>query len=55
MGRYIAKRIALLFPTVLTIILINFTLVQFVPGGPIEQIISSLTHSPGQHAGPVLA
>jgi len=43
MGRYIAKRIALLIPTVFTIILINFTLVQFVPGGPIEQIISSLT------------
>ena len=43
MGRYILKRIALLVPTVLTIILINFTLVQFVPGGPIEQIISSLT------------
>ena len=42
MGRYILKRIALLVPTVLTIILINFTLVQFVPGGPIE-IISSLT------------
>ena len=43
MGRYIAKRMALLIPTVFTIILINFTLVQFVPGGPIEQIISSLT------------
>ena len=43
MGRYIAKRLLLLVPTIIAIVLINFTLVQFVPGGPIEQIISKLT------------
>ena len=43
MGHYIFKRLVLLLPTVLAVILINFTLIQFVPGGPIEQIISSLT------------
>ena len=43
MGGYLLKRLALLAPTVFAIILINFTLVQFVPGGPIEQIISKIT------------
>ena len=43
MGRYVLKRLLLLVPTIIAIILINFTLVQFVPGGPIEQIISKLT------------
>ena len=43
MGRYVLKRLLLLVPTIVAIILINFTLVQFVPGGPIEQIISKLT------------
>ena len=43
MGRYILRRIALIVPTLLGIILINFTIVQFAPGGPIEQIIASVT------------
>ena len=43
MGGYLLKRLALLAPTIFAIILINFTLVQFVPGGPIEQIISKIT------------
>ena len=43
MGRYLIKRLVLLVPTIIAIVLINFTLVQFVPGGPIEQIISKLT------------
>ena len=40
MGAYILKRLLLIVPTLLGILLINFTLVQFVPGGPIEQIIA---------------
>ncbi len=43
MGRYLIKRLVLLVPTIIAIVLINFALVQFVPGGPIEQIISKLT------------
>ncbi|MGB0498592.1 MAG: microcin C ABC transporter permease YejB [Rubricella sp.] len=43
MGAYIVKRLALIVPTLVGIMLINFVLVQFVPGGPIEQIISNLT------------
>jgi microcin C transport system permease protein len=42
MGVYILRRVALIIPTLIGIMLINFTLVQFVPGGPIEQIIANL-------------
>ena len=39
---YILKRLLLILPTLFGIMLINFLLVQFVPGGPIEQIINNL-------------
>ena len=39
---YIFRRLILIVPTLLGIMCINFFLVQFVPGGPIEQIISDL-------------
>ena len=39
---YIIRRLFLILPTLFGIMLINFTLVQFVPGGPIEQIIAGL-------------
>ena len=42
MGRYLLKRLMLIVPTLLGIILINFVVVQFAPGGPIEQIIAQL-------------
>ncbi len=42
MGAYIARRLLLVIPTLLGIMIINFALVQFVPGGPIEQIIANL-------------
>lgn len=42
MGAYILRRLLLIIPTLFGILLINFTLVQFVPGGPIEQIISKV-------------
>ncbi|MEM9011605.1 MAG: microcin C ABC transporter permease YejB [Pseudomonadota bacterium] len=42
MGAYIARRLLLVIPTLLGILIINFTLVQFLPGGPIEQILSDL-------------
>ena len=42
MLNYISRRIILIVPTLLGIMLINFFLVQFVPGGPVEQIISDL-------------
>ena len=42
MGPYIVRRLLLVLPTLVGIMLINFVLTQFVPGGPIEQILSEL-------------
>ena len=42
MGAYILRRLLLVIPTLLGVMIVNFTLVQFVPGGPIEQIIAEL-------------
>ena len=42
MGAYILRRLLLMIPTLFGILLVNFVLVQFVPGGPIEQIIAQL-------------
>ncbi|MDU8944403.1 microcin C ABC transporter permease YejB [Ovoidimarina sediminis] len=45
MGAYILRRLLLVIPTLLGIMIINFSLVQFVPGGPIEQILAELEGS----------
>ena len=42
MGAYILRRVLLMIPTLLGIMVINFSLTQFVPGGPIEQVIAQL-------------
>ena len=42
MGAYIVRRLLLIVPTLFGIMLINFILTQFVPGGPIEQIIAKV-------------
>jgi len=42
MGAYILRRLLLVIPTLLGIMIINFVLTQFVPGGPIEQIIAQM-------------
>jgi microcin C transport system permease protein len=42
MGAYILRRLLLIIPTLLGIMIINFTLTQFVPGGPIEQVLARL-------------
>ena len=42
MAAYILRRLALIIPTLLGVMLINFALVQFVPGGPIEQVIARM-------------
>ncbi len=42
MGAYILRRLLLIIPTLLGIMVINFTLTQAVPGGPIEQVLARL-------------
>lgn len=37
---YIAKRIALMLPTLLGVLTITFIVIQFVPGGPVEQLMA---------------
>ena len=39
MGRYLLRRLFLIFPTLFGIMVINFVIVQFAPGGPVEQAI----------------
>jgi microcin C transport system permease protein len=43
MGAYILRRILLMIPTLLGIMVLNFAIVQFAPGGPVEQMIAQLT------------
>jgi microcin C transport system permease protein len=38
LGAYILRRLLLVIPTLFGVMVINFALVQFVPGGPIQQI-----------------
>lgn len=40
MAAYLVKRIFLILPTLFGIMLINFAIIQFAPGGPIEQAIA---------------
>ena len=42
MGAYILRRLLLMIPTLLGIMAINFAVIQFAPGGPVQQIISQL-------------
>ena len=40
MSAYIFRRMLLIIPTLLGILMVNFAMVQFVPGGPVEQAIA---------------
>src|ERR1700689_1903875 len=42
MGAYLIRRLLLVIPTLFGIIAINFVVVQFAPGGPVEQMIAEL-------------
>ncbi|MCR9111754.1 MAG: microcin C ABC transporter permease YejB [Rhodobacteraceae bacterium] len=42
MGAYILRRLLLVIPTLFGIMVINFALVQFLPGGPVEQVIAEI-------------
>ena len=43
MTAYIIRRLLLVVPTLLGIMIINFAVVQIVPGGPVEQMIAQMT------------
>jgi len=51
MGTYILRRLALIIPTLVGIMLLNFIIVQAAPGGPVEQLIAEMEG----HGGSALA
>jgi microcin C transport system permease protein len=51
MGAYILRRLALIIPTLIGIMLLNFIIVQAAPGGPVEQMIAEMEG----HGGSALA
>jgi len=52
---YILRRLLLIIPTLLGIMIINFIVIQFAPGGPVEQLIAEMsgnaTDATSQFAG----
>ena len=42
MAAYIIRRLLLIIPTLLGILLLNFVIIQAAPGGPVEQMIAKL-------------
>lgn len=48
---YIIRRLSLIPPTLFGILLLNFTIVQFAPGGPVEQVIARLQSDSDATAG----
>ncbi|MFZ1815568.1 MAG: microcin C ABC transporter permease YejB [Rhizobiaceae bacterium] len=47
MGAYILRRLLLMVPTMLGIMAISFAVIQFAPGGPVEQVIAQLSGQAG--------
>ncbi|MGE8648749.1 MAG: ABC transporter permease subunit [Acinetobacter sp.] len=45
MSTYIVKRLLLMIPTLLMVLLINFVVIQLAPGGPVEQAIYQAQHA----------
>lgn len=48
MAAYIFKRLLLMLPTLFGVLLLTFVVIQFVPGGPVEQMVAQLQ---GRDAG----
>jgi microcin C transport system permease protein len=42
MGAYVVRRLLLLVPTLFAIMLVNFAVVQVVPGGPVERVLAQI-------------
>jgi microcin C transport system permease protein len=45
MGAYVVRRLLLLVPTLLAIMVVNFAVVQVVPGGPVERVLAQIDRS----------
>jgi microcin C transport system permease protein len=51
MAAYLLRRLLLIIPTLFGVLLINLIIVQFVPGGPAEQLLSQLTNKENRISG----
>ncbi|WPO98165.1 microcin C ABC transporter permease YejB [Pseudomonas sp. HR96] len=51
MPAYIARRLLLILPTLVIILLVNFVIIQAAPGGPVEQAIAHLQGVGGASVG----
>ncbi|MQU45974.1 peptide ABC transporter permease, partial [Pseudomonas helleri] len=51
MLHYISRRLLLIIPTLLCILVVNFLIVQAAPGGPVEQAIARLQGFSGGGVG----
>ncbi|MCY1194550.1 Inner membrane ABC transporter permease protein YejB [compost metagenome] len=51
MAAYLIRRLLLIVPTLFGVLLLNFAIVQFVPGGPAEQLLSQLTNKENRISG----
>lgn len=43
--RYLLGRLLLMVPTLIGVLAVTFLIIQFVPGGPVEQMVQQLTHA----------
>jgi microcin C transport system permease protein len=55
MWSYVLKRLLLMIPTLIGILTITFVVMQFVPGGPVEQLVSQLQGRESGGEGPSAA
>lgn len=51
MAAYIVKRLLLMLPTLLGVLLVTFIVTQFVPGGPVEQYMAEARAGSGGEGG----
>ena len=47
MGAYVLRRLLLMIPTLFGIMAVSFIVIQFAPGGPVEQVIAQLSGQDG--------
>ena len=50
MFAYVLRRLLLMIPTLLGVLLLNFAVIQFVPGGPVEQIVAQLKQATDENS-----
>lgn len=51
MWSYILKRILLMIPTLIGVLTLTFVVIQFVPGGPVEQAVHDLRRGQSEGGG----